>query len=143
MVREMLRLLPLVLLLGAIGCGPDPLTCAELERDADGGMLTCNPLSPPSYDNVYRDTFEEKCATGHCHSGPGAKGGLDLEDKDAGYEDLLEVGQERVIPGEPECSEVVARIYTTDSDWHMPPGEDLSAEEKCSIAKWIDMGAPR
>jgi hypothetical protein len=139
----MLRLLPLVLALGATGCGPDPLTCAELERETAGGMLTCTPQYAPTFDNVFTNTLEPDCALGGCHAGARPRAGLDLSEIETAYEGLLAAGQERVILGDPECSEVVSRMATTDSDWHMPPGERLSDAEICAVAQWIEAGAQR
>lgn len=141
----MYRLAPLLLLAGATACGPDPLTCAELEREADGGMIVCDPLYPPTYENAWNNTFSVSCGKDECHGGARPRGGMDLSDFDAGYGELLEAGEDRIIPGDPECSELVARIYTKDSDWHMPPGDevDILDTERCAIAKWVEAGAPR
>ena len=138
----MLRLLPFVLLLGAYGCGPAPLQCADLERD-DGGMLTCTPQYEPTFENVFDNTLRTDCALGGCHAGARPRAGLDLSEIETAYDDLLEVGEDRVIPGDTECSGVVARMFTTDSDWHMPPGETLLDSEKCAVAQWVEMGAQR
>lgn len=141
----MSRLALLLLLAEAAACGPDPLTCAEFEREADGGMIVCDPLYPPTYENAWNNTFKDSCATDGCHEGARPRGGMDLSDIDVAYDELLEAGEDRIIPGEPECSELVARIYTHDSDWHMPPGSeaDILDTERCAIAKWVEAGAPR
>src|SRR6188472_3017773 len=102
----MLRLVLPVLILGLAACGPDPLTCAELTRDADGGMIVCDPLYPPTFENAFDQTFSQTCAEGGCHSGPRPKGGMNLEELEGAYDDLLQTGQDRIIPFEPECSEV-------------------------------------
>jgi hypothetical protein len=138
-------MLSLLGVVAAAGCGPAPLDCAQLERDTDGGMLTCAPLSPPTYDNVYDDVFDHYCDKNSCHSGTHPRGGMNLEDPDTAFDALLVPGEHRVIPGDPECSEVVERISTTDSDWHMPPGDEAQVppETLCELALWIDMGAQR
>ncbi len=48
-----------------------------------------------------------------------------------------------IVPGKPEESEVVARIYSTDADVLMPPPESnkkLSDEQKAIIKRWIAEG---
>ena len=53
------------------------------------------------------------------------------------------MGQQAIVPGKPEESEVVARIYSTDADVLMPPPESnkkLSDEQKATIKRWIAEG---
>jgi hypothetical protein len=48
-----------------------------------------------------------------------------------------------IVPGKPDESEVVARIYSTDADMLMPPPEShkkLSDEQKALIQRWIAEG---
>ena len=48
-----------------------------------------------------------------------------------------------IVPGKPDESEVVARIYSTDADMIMPPPESnkkLSDEQKANIKRWIAEG---
>ena len=48
-----------------------------------------------------------------------------------------------IVPGKPDESEVVARIYSTDADMIMPPPESnkkLSDEQKALIKRWIAEG---
>ena len=43
------------------------------------------------------------------------------------YEQLLAVGQGRVIPGDPACSEMIVRTNSPGEDYQMPPGDALTA----------------
>jgi hypothetical protein len=48
-----------------------------------------------------------------------------------------------VLPGDAECSELVVRLDTDDDARRMPPGaQALDEAERCSIARWIEDGAP-
>ncbi|REK09497.1 MAG: DUF1553 domain-containing protein [Planctomycetota bacterium] len=49
-----------------------------------------------------------------------------------------------IVPGEPESSELVARITSDDADLRMPPadsGKSLSAAEQQLLTRWIAAGA--
>ena len=122
---------------GALGCGNE---CVELPAQ-------CDPLYPPTYDNVFSRTLEVKCALsgGACHSAEGAMGGLIYEDPDEAYGLLVgDGGGDRpVLPGDPACSELVRRITSRDPDVQMPPGNRLSDQERCAIIQWIANGAER
>lgn len=53
-------------------------------------------------------------------------------------------GHQAIVPGKPEESEVVVRIYSTDADLIMPPPashKKLSDEQKAIIKRWIVEGA--
>jgi hypothetical protein len=121
-------------------CGPDELPCVEVSA-------ICNPTFTPTYDQIFTEILEPKCGVegGACHSQVGAQGGLVLDgNADESYLHLLDVAAERVIPGDPGCSELVIRAEAlAEPGVLMPPGNPLSAGERCSIIQWIDMGAPR
>lgn len=100
------------------------------------------------YEAMHANLLGGTCgggATGaSCHAAAGAKGGLVLQDIDAGYASLLgDDGRPRVVPGDPECSELVKRIYSDDPALQMPPGQPLSDSERCSIVRWVADGAER
>lgn len=79
-----------------------------------------------------------------CH-GPDAKNRqaelrLDLADSALAARD----GKRAIVPGEPERSELIRRITSTDPDQKMPPpgsGHALSAAEIEILRKWIASGA--
>lgn len=120
-----------------------PLACVDVDPDG------CAELYPPTWDRVYSDTLETKCATGglSCHGSADAEGaslgGLFFADSSAAHALLLEDRGEStyVIPGDPSCSLLVKRLRTDDPIRRMPPGTTLMDGEVCSVAKWIAMGA--
>lgn len=120
-----------------------PLPCVEV--DADG----CAPLYAPTWDNVFAMTLTQDCATGglSCHANADAQGaeldGLFFADPDEARALLLEDRGEStfVVPGDPSCSQLVARLVTDDTVKRMPPGTTLSDEEICSVAQWVQTGA--
>lgn len=53
-------------------------------------------------------------------------------------------GLHAIVPGKPEYSDLITRIYSTDPQQVMPPLESnlsLSDHEKALLKKWIDQGA--
>ncbi|HLU50414.1 MAG TPA: DUF1549 domain-containing protein, partial [Planctomycetota bacterium] len=57
----------------------------------------------------------------------------------------LPSGETAIVPGDPESSELVRRIFATDDDLLMPPpssNRGLSDRERELLADWIRAGAP-
>ena len=108
---------------------------------------TCTPLYEPTYENVFNQTIQPKCAFagGVCHAAEGAQGGLVLDDPDVAYDMLVQSNSTsaRVLAGDPECSLLVERLVTGDPIALMPPGNALEEPEVCAIVTWIRNGAER
>jgi hypothetical protein len=121
----------------------EPLPCVDVDADA------CAPLYAPSWDNVFAMTLTPDCATGglSCHASADAQGaeleGLFFADPDGARALLLDDRGDStfVVPGDASCSQLVIRLATDDTIRRMPPGTTLSAEEICSVAQWVQMGA--
>ena len=75
-----------------------------------------------------------------CHGPDKAEGGLRLHTAET-RGSKLESGNQAVVAGKPESSELVRRILSTDPDERMPPGDKgLSAEEIELLKTWIASG---
>ncbi len=122
----------LVLLL--VACGPGPLQPAEVD-------LGCTPQYEPTYHDVWSQTLRFDCGIGGCHRGDQARGSLDLSNEETARDELLEPGQDRVIPGDPEHSLMIMRVFTDIEEYQMPPGSPLSDAEQCALALWVADGA--
>lgn len=141
--------IPLRALLGAgllvlsSGCSsPDPAPgCVE------GLDLACAPLYSPTFDNVFTRTLQPTCAQAgaSCHAAEGKQGGLAFDDPDSAYAELVGSASKQgvVVPGDPSCSALVERLETAEASRRMPPGNPLSAAERCAIVQWIHDGAKR
>ena len=121
-------------LLSLTGCPAQPPACTTVDT------TTCAELYAPTWDNVYSMTIAVSCGSDRsaCHSDVGRSGGMTFADKDTSYTELLDG---RVKPGNAACSLMVVRIEGVGTDYQMPQGDPLVASERCSIAKWVDMGA--
>lgn len=106
------------------------LSVGLLAARADAGRL--------SFNRDIRPILSENCF--HCH-GP---------DKDRREAELRLDVREAAIeakafePGKPEASELVRRIFSTDTTEQMPPVDSnrtLTAEQKQTLKRWIEEGA--
>jgi hypothetical protein len=125
----------------AAGCpGEDPPLECNTQITA-----TCAPLYTPTFDNVYNMTLRPHCGSGaiSCHSDDGNAGDMSFATIDQAYAELLEVGADRVIPGDLACSIMLIRTHSTNGDIKMPPGSSLPAAEKCALVQWVAQGALR
>lgn len=117
------------------GCTTDPPpSCITVDT-------TCAPLYAPTFDNVYTMTLQNTCGSqrSSCHSAAGKQGGMSFEDPQHAYAALL---AGRVMPGNPGCSKMVVRTSSPGASYQMPPGDPLSAPERCALIQWIAAGAP-
>ncbi|MBC7365195.1 MAG: PSD1 domain-containing protein [Undibacterium sp.] len=100
--------------------------------------------APLSFDRDIQPILAENCY--HCH-GPDAtkrKAGLRLDQRDAafagGKSELA-----AIVPGNPEASELIARIFSHDEEELMPSPESnrkLTAAQKDLLRRWVAQGAP-
>jgi len=96
-----------------------------------------------SFNHQIRPLLSDRCFTCHGPDENARKGKLRL-DLETSSRKPLDDGWQAVKPGDPEMSEVVRRIFSTDADEVMPPPDSnlkLSAEEKALIKRWISQGA--
>ena len=94
--------------------------------------------------NYNRDVLPilvNKCFACHGTDQAKRKVGLRLDTKASAYAERD--GIHAVVPGQPEASELVTRIFSTDSDEVMPPSEEvaLTGAEKATLRQWISDGA--
>jgi hypothetical protein len=117
---------------------------------------SCPVELEPTFDNVYNEVFVKAggCTVPGCHASPGAAA-LDLGSLDLAYTALLGAdgngagatiacagGQDvRVVPGDPDASNLVARMEN-NCGLIMPPAGMLPAPLLTLVRDWISAGAP-
>lgn len=90
------------------------------------------------FNRDIRPVLSDKCFL--CH-------GPDKEDREADLRlDVREsaLDAKAIVPGDPEASEIVARITSHDPELVMPPpatGKEVTPEERAAIVQWIREGA--
>jgi hypothetical protein len=99
--------------------------------------------APLRYNRDIRPLLSDNCF--HCH-GPDAKtrkAGLRLDIREEAMKPAKS-DKVAIVPGKPEASELVARIFHTDPDELMPPEEahkTLTPKQKETLRQWIAEGA--
>ncbi|HIG27993.1 MAG TPA: DUF1549 domain-containing protein [Verrucomicrobiales bacterium] len=97
--------------------------------------------SPIDFNKEIRPILAENCLV--CHGPDDSKGGLRLTNREIAL-GKLKSGQTAVIPGNPDASALIQRIFSEDPDEQMPPpdkGEALNISEKQLLRRWIEEGA--
>jgi len=85
--------------------------------------------------------FAEHCL--QCHGPDKAKGGLNLTSMESATK-ALKSGHTALVPGQPDRSEMLARLTSTDPEEQMPPKEQTKRPTEQQIAllrEWIASGA--
>lgn len=90
------------------------------------------------YNRDVRPILAAKCFACHGPDSASRKAELRLDRRQA----AIEAGA--ILPNDPESSELVARIRSSDAETQMPPPESkkvLTEEEKQTLTAWIEQGA--
>ncbi|HEY3391603.1 MAG TPA: DUF1549 domain-containing protein, partial [Lacipirellulaceae bacterium] len=98
---------------------------------------TCGAAPTVSYDRDIRPILSDKCFRCHGPDAEARQADLRLDTRGGLTESV-------VVPGNPEESELIARITSDDADVRMPPPDSkltLSSEQKDLLRLWIDEGA--
>lgn len=93
---------------------------------------------PLQYNRDIRPILADNCFACHGADSAAREADLRLDQRDA----ALDFGA--IVPGEPEESELLARVISDDPDLVMPPAEtkkQLTGEQKELLRRWITEGA--
>ena len=119
--------LGLLLFIGCVSHG----TCLAVQPDA----LTFN--------HDIRPILSRHCFACHGPDSHDRQAGLRLDIRTNAIQEL-ESGMRAIVPGKPEKSELVARIFDSDPDVIMPPPESnhvLTQDQKEILSDWVASGA--
>src|SRR4051812_12696262 len=98
--------------------------------------------APLSYNHEIRPILSENCFYCHGQDPNKRKAGLRLDQRESALK-AAESGEVAIVPGKPEESALVQRIFTTDKEDKMPPEKahrTLTAAQKETLKKWIAQG---
>lgn len=90
------------------------------------------------FNRDIRPILSDNCFTCHGPDGNRREAGLRLDVRDEA------IGSQVFVPGEPEASELVARLDSDDADLLMPPPDShkrLTTEQRGLLKRWIAEGA--
>ncbi len=119
------------------------LGTAFVFADAQANTATSKASAPLEYNRDIRPILSENCFACHGADSAARKGSLRLDR----FEDAVlprKDSKPAIVPGKPDQSEVVSRIFTTNEDDIMPPAKThkvLSVEQKETLKRWIADGA--
>ncbi len=109
--------------------------CAVWIGAANSIMAATRP--PVSFDRDVRPILSDKCYRCHGPDAAARQAELRLDMRDGLLEHV-------VVPGKPDESEIINRIFSDDADVRMPPPDSklsLSAAQKDVLRRWIAEGA--
>jgi hypothetical protein len=115
--------------------------CAKLFVATVAAILPClaHAAAPAiTYNRDVRPILSDNCFRCHGADKAARKAKLRLDVRDVAIE------KEAFVPGKPDESELIKRIYTTNEDDVMPPPDShktLTAEQKDLLKRWIAEGA--
>jgi hypothetical protein len=105
---------------------------------APAGSSASRPADAPGYNRDIRPLLVEHCFSCHGADSAARQAGLRLDRRD----DAVAAGA--IVPGDPDSSAALDRVYSDDPDVVMPPPQvkkPLSAEQKELLSRWIASGA--
>lgn len=105
-------------------------------------LLTTAAEPAPDFNREIRPILATQCLACHGPDEEARKADLRLDTQSGSRADLG--GYAAVVPGDPEASELIARVTTDDPDDLMPPekhGPPLTSTERDLLRRWIDAGA--
>ncbi len=107
-------------------------------------VVSSRAASPPiDYDRDIRPILSNNCYKCHGPDGKERQAGLRFDVREVALKPA-ESGKTAVVPGKPDESELVARIFSTDDDERMPPPDShksLTDAQRELLKKWIAAGA--
>lgn len=96
-----------------------------------------------SYGREIRSILSDRCFACHGPDAQGREAGLAL-DRFEGATAELESGRRAIVPGDPERSELLARVTSSDPRRRMPPASSdkvVTPQEAELLRRWIEEGA--
>ena len=108
---------------------------------APGSGVAGEPAGGVDFARDVRPLFTTHCTA--CHGGVKQAGGLSFIARDQALAEA-DSGSVAIVPGDPEGSELLRRVASTDEAERMPPpehGRGLSADEIAVLRAWIASGA--
>jgi hypothetical protein len=91
-----------------------------------------------------RPIFSDTCFSCHGFDAESREADLRLDTPEGAYARLKDSTEYAIVPGKPDESAILKRIFSTDPDDVMPPPafhKDLTEPQKLLVRKWIEQGA--
>lgn len=110
-------------------------------------LVACSALKNPRAEVTYfeqhvKPVFQANCL--RCHLGPHAPARLNLEDRESALASVSpRTGRPFIIPGDPDCSLIIAAVTRSGTHPRLMPKLDVSLteDEIGELTEWIEDGA--
>ena len=119
------------------------LIAASVPMVTDSTVRAQDNKQPLVYNRDVRQILSENCFSCHGFDHATREAGLRLDTRE-GAVATLESGNVGILPGAPDKSEIVQRIFSDDDSIQMPPhesGKTLTLKQKNILKQWISEGA--
>ncbi|MFM7056893.1 MAG: DUF1553 domain-containing protein, partial [Planctomycetota bacterium] len=96
------------------------------------------------FNRRIRPILSNRCLACHGPDESQRQAGLRLDEATSATK-TLESGHTAIVPGQPDASELLRRVLSSNPDLRMPPpefGAPLTADEQAILKDWIRQGAP-
>jgi hypothetical protein len=97
----------------------------------------------PDFSRDVRPILSQHCFKCHGPDDKARKGGLRLDLRESAVKEAKS-GSIALVPGKPDQSELITRIFSTDEDELMPPPaakRPITPEQKDTLRRWVAAGA--
>jgi hypothetical protein len=134
--------LPLPLLALLVGCD-NP--AAKNDGIASTPPASLSPLPEKVTFNAHiRPIFSDTCFSCHGFDPATREADLRLDTPEGAYAKLSDSDQHAIVPGKPNESAILARMFSNDPEEIMPPPDfhkDLTDHQLALVKRWIEQGA--
>jgi len=123
------------------------LACSDVIKETEEQTSLAEEVIPEKIDFSLhvKPILSDRCFVCHGPDKAAVKGNLSLHTAEGAYEALGEdLDRHAIVPGDPEASSLVKRIFSSNKAEVMPPLESnlfLEEHEKAILKKWIEQGA--
>src|SRR5436305_3564174 len=104
--------------------------------------LCASAADKVDFQREVRPILADKCFACHGRDAEHREGGLRLDERAAALKGG-DSGEQAIIAGQPDKSELVRRIFASDPDERMPPAKakkEMNSVEKELLRRWIAEG---
>ena len=123
--------------------------CDQKSPAATVANVAAKPAASPlpkqvTFNAHIRPIFSNTCFACHGFDAKTREADLRLDTPEGAYAKLKDSDERAIVPGKPDQSAILKRIFATDPDDIMPPKDfhkDLTDRQKLLVRVWIEQGA--